>query len=271
MNQYRYKLGPITINFPDENQSNFSIFEDLAALFGKEYQSEAVKLLRSELKDIKPKASIDYESDNASITTPNIGSLLAVINSIIELSDEKHKKLFPGINQDELKIVFANAKKNRPRAKIWQTGDVFAIPLNDNTFSIGQVIDKKHHCTCALFAIRTNTIPIDQSAFKNYKPIAIMHTTDSLLNNGKWTILFNEPVTLNPNEGAGGRYGAVGSKSYSPGIMTDLANAYWGLQPWNTWFDEKYLDKLLLKGLTVPNTALILNETERQKYREENL
>jgi len=271
MEQYQYKLGPITIHFPNEDQNNFSIFEDLAELFGKDYQAEAVKLLRSKLKDIKPKPSIDYESDNISITTSNPGTLLSAINAIIELSDEENKKSFPEIDLDKLKTVLENAKKNKPKPKKWEKGDVFAIRLSDNTFSIGQVIDKQYHCTCALFPIRTGTIPISQTEFKNYEPVSIMHMTDSFLNNGRWQILFNEQVTLNPSDGSGGRYGEIGSKSYSPGTMCDLANAYWGLQPWNTWFDEKYLDKLLLKEIPVPGTALILNEAERQKYRKEKL
>lgn len=271
MNQYQYKLGPVTINFPDEDQSNFSIFEDLAELFGKEYQSEAVKLLRAQLKEVKPKPSIDYESDNAYISTSNTDTLISVINALVELSDDENKKSFPSINQDELKLAFVNAKKNRPKPKKWEVGDVFAIPLCDNTFSIGQVLDKKY-CTCALFEIRINNPLFNQSDFRKLRPISILHLGTDLLNNGTWQILFSDQVTLDPTSGSGGKFGEVGCISYGGGgTMTDLADAYFGLQPWNVMYDEDYYDKMLLKGLSRPGTALVLNETERQKYRQEKL
>jgi hypothetical protein len=266
-----YELGIITINFPDENQTNFSIFEDLAELFGKEYQSEAVKLLSAKLKDIKPKPTIDYESDNVSITTSNTDTLLSVIDSIIELCTNENKKLFLEINREELNIVFENAKKNRPKPKKSNIGDVFVIPLCDNTFSIGQVIDKKHHCTCALFEIRINVIQLTVSEFKKLRPISILHLSDNLLSNGTWEFLFNEQVTLNPNSGCGGRYGDIGSASFSPEMITDLANAYWGILPWNVMFDENFYDHLLLNSESRPSTALVLNEIERQKYRKDIL
>jgi len=272
MNQYQYKLGPITIHLPDEGESSFSIIEDLAEVFGKEYQSEAVKLLRAKLKEVKPKPSIDYESDNAFISTSNIDTLLTIINTIIELSDDKNKKSFPSINQDELKQVFVNAKKNRPKPKKWDIGDVFAIPLSDHTFSIGQVIDKRYGCTCALFDIHIKEALLDQSDFRKLSPVSILHLGTDLLNNGTWQILFNEEVTLDPAGGRGGKFGEVGSTSYGGGgTMTDLADVYFGLQPWNVMYDEDCYDKMLLKGLSRPNTAIVLSEAERQKYRQEKL
>lgn len=270
MNQYQYTLGPVTIHFPDENQNNFSIFHDLAELFGKEYQSEAVKLLRAKLKEVKPKPSIDYESDNVSISTSNIETLLTVINAIIELSDDKNKKSSPSINQDELKLVFENAKKNRPKPKKWDVGDVFAIPLSDDTFSIGQVIDKRYGCTCALFDVHIKEALLNPSDFRKLSPISILHLGTNLLNNGTWQIQFNDLVTLDPAGGSGGKFGEVGSTSYGGGgTMTDLADVYFGLQPWNVMFDEDYYDKMLLKGLSRPNNAIVLSETERKKYRQE--
>ena len=94
MTQYQIQVGQIKIKLPDENQNSFSIFEDLAELFDKEYQSEAVKLLKSQIKNVKPKPSIDSESDFTSITTSNIDTLLSVINAIIDLCTDENKKSF---------------------------------------------------------------------------------------------------------------------------------------------------------------------------------
>jgi len=272
VNQYQYQIGQIKINLPDEDQNSFSIFEDLAELFGNEYQSEAVKLLKAKLKEIKPKPSIDSEADFTYISTSNTGTLLSVIDAIIELSTDENKKLFSPFNRDELKIVFANAKKNRPKPKKWETGDVFAIPLCDNSFSIGQVIDKRYGCTCALFEIHITEALFNQPGFRKLRPISILHLGADLLNNGTWKILFNEQVTLDPNSGSGGRFGAVGSISYGGGgTMTDLADVYFGLQPWNVMYDKDYYDMMLLKGVTRPNTASVLTDSERRKYRQEKL
>ena len=269
MTQYKIQVGQITVNLPDENQSSFSIFEDLAELFDKEFQSEAVKLLKSQIKDVKPKPSIDSESDFTSITTSNVDTLLSVINVIIDLSTNESKKSFAQVNQPELKKIFTSAKKNRPKPKEWNTGDVFAIPLLDNTFSFGQVLDKKY-CTCALFDIRSTNSGLTVEEFKKLKPLSILHLGGDLLNNGQWKVLFNEAVTLNPDNGSGGRFGKIGCTSYGGGgTMTDLANAYWGLEPWNVLYEENYYDKILLKGISRPNTVLILNQVDRQKYRQE--
>src|SRR5574338_122867 len=94
MTQHQFQVGPIKINLPDANQSSFSIFHDLAELFGDEFQSDAVKKLRSKLKDVKPKASIDYEADNTHITTSNVDTLVAVITAIRELATKEFKVSF---------------------------------------------------------------------------------------------------------------------------------------------------------------------------------
>lgn len=51
--------------------------------------------------------------------------------------------------------------------------------------------------------------------------------------------------------------------------MNDLANSYWGLQPWNIMYKEDYYDGLLLKNISTPETAIILPPTERIKFRKE--
>jgi hypothetical protein len=269
MKNNQYQIGQIKINLPDENQGYFSIFEDLAEIFGKEYQSDAVKVLRVKLKDIKPKASIDYESGFTHITTSNVDTLLSVIYAIVELSEKKSgEDLKSDLNY--LKDLFEKAKRNRPKPKEWKVGDVFLIPLIDNSFSFGQVLDKKY-CTCALFNLKLNDPNLSQSRFFELQPISILHLSNGdLLNNGQWKVIFNEQVKLNPSSEYGGKAGTIGSISHGRcKAMVDLANGYWGLQPWNVMFEENYYDKLLLKDIPRPATALVLSQAERIKYRKE--
>jgi hypothetical protein len=268
----RYKIiGPIKVNFPDENDSSFSIFEDCAELFGQEFQSDAHKLLKAKLKDTKPKPSMDYEGDYLHIISANVDTIVSTIEAIIELSNSDNQTKFPKLDIDDLKKEFTNAKKNRPKPKSWDTGDAFIVPLIDGSFTIGQVLSK-NHCTCVVYDIRSLTLPtITQTEFKALKPISILHLSNGdFLNNGHWGVLFNEKVTLNPDSGHGGRFGEIGSLSYGGcEVLTDLANAYWGLTPWNTLGKEDYYDKMLLKNVSRPTTANILNSVDRQKYRLE--
>jgi hypothetical protein len=270
MTRKKILVGKIGISLPDENQSYFSIFEDLVELFGKEYQNEAAKILRSKLKDVKPKPSIDYESDYTHITTSNVDTLIAVIDSIIELTIDDYKNAFQEVNKAELNKIFTDAKKNRPKPKQWDTGDVFAIPLTEKTFTFGQVLNKKY-CTCALFDIHSKNAILPVLEFKKLNPISILHLSNGdLLNNGQWQIIFNQEVTLNPDGGSGGKFGTIGCVSYGQcGVMADLAKAYWGLIPWNVMYDEYYYDKILLKGIKRPNSGIILSHEDRLKYRKE--
>jgi hypothetical protein len=270
MKNYKLKIGSIKVNLPDENQKYFSIFEDLAELFGKGFQSEAVKLLRSKLKDVKPKASIDYESDYTHISTSNVDTILSVINAIEELTIGEPKKSFEQVDKAYLIETFSNAKKFRPKPKEWQTGDVFSIPLLDKTFSLGQVLDKKY-CTCVLFNVQIGNISLYKIDFRDLQAISILHLSNGdLLNNGRWQVLYNMPVTLNPSSGSGGRFGDIGSISYGGCTkLEDLANAYWGIIPWNVMYDETYYDEMLLKGIERPQTALVLNLADRKKFRKD--
>jgi hypothetical protein len=263
------KIGPITVNFPDENDKSFSIFEDCAELFGQEFQSDAHKLLNAKLKDTRPKPSMDYEGDYLHVTTANVDTIVATIEAIVELSTPDNKAKFPSIDTDSLRKEFDRAKKARPKPRPWDTGDVFLVPLLDKSFAIGQVLSKVN-CTCALYLFRSLTKPtITQGEFKALKPISILHLSNGdFLNNGTWEILFKGKATLSPNKGHGGRMGDIGSISYGGcKALTNLANAFWGLTPWNTLHKQDYYDNMLLKNISRPETANILSAVERKQYR----
>jgi hypothetical protein len=198
-------------------------------------------------------------------------AIISTIEAIIEISNSNYQNKFPQLDIDELKKEFTQAKKNRTKPKSWETGDVFFVPLIDGSFTIGQVLSK-NYCTCVVYEYRSLAQPtISKVDFKRLKPISILHLTNGdLLNNGHWGILFNEKIILDPSSGNGGTYGQIGCLSYGGcGVMTDLANAYWGLTPWNALYNEDYYDKMLLKNVSRPATASILNLADRQKYRRE--
>ncbi len=263
-------IGPIRVTLPDENQGYFSIFTDCAELFGTELQSEAVQLLKAKLKLVRPKPSINHESDFVSISTANIETIISAVLAIFELSTLENRAKFPDLVVNGLRAEFAFAKKNRPKPKKWEVGDVFSIPLKDNSYTIGQVLGAP--CTCALYLYRSVDFPnITVEEFEKLTPVSILHlSTGDLLNNGTWQVLFNAKVKLDPNSGHGGSQFEVGGVSYGGcGMMKDLADAYWGLAPWNTSFSEDYYETMLLKN--VPRTHVkILGAHERRQYRLDN-
>ena len=88
------KYGNVEIHLPDENLACFSIFQDLTKLFGVDFQSEAIALLKNELKshtDLKPKPCIDFESGYADITSRSAITIFLVAGIINELVQQEEK------------------------------------------------------------------------------------------------------------------------------------------------------------------------------------
>ena len=96
----------------------------MADLLGFEYQNDAVSKLRKELKtiDLKPKPSIDYEADNASIRTSNADTIFETAKIINELS-------IPEITINDKKTWSDLHKKlkdwKRPKPQKWTVGDLY--------------------------------------------------------------------------------------------------------------------------------------------------
>lgn len=88
------KYGNVEIQLPDENLACFCIFQDLTKLFGVDFQSEAIALLKSELEnhtDLKPKPCIDFESDYADISSRNANTIFLVAGIINDLVQKEEK------------------------------------------------------------------------------------------------------------------------------------------------------------------------------------
>jgi hypothetical protein len=135
------QIGKILIRLPDENSKQFYIFQDLADLFGDEYQSDSVSKLRKELKtiDIKPKPSIDYEAENASIRTTNADTIFETAKIINELSIPEIK-----VNDSKTWTDLQKTLKDwkRPKPQKWTIGDIFTFKVKDDSFVFGQVVGK---------------------------------------------------------------------------------------------------------------------------------
>jgi hypothetical protein len=237
------QIGNIIIRLPDENSKQFYIFQDLADLFGDEYQSDSVSKLRKELKtlDLKPKPSIDYEADNASIRTSNANTIFETAKIINELSIPEIK-----INDEKSWTDLYDKLKEwkRPKPQKWTVGDIFTFKVKDDSFVFGQVVGK--YPTCALFALKSDSDTVSEDDLRKAKAITILHLTPNRLNDFSWKVLRNIDVLVSKDSGPWGSDEIrIGHKSATPGYLEDVATYYWfGEHDWN---DEGKLKSLIMK------------------------
>ncbi len=237
------QIGEIKIRLPDENSKEFYIFQDLADLFGLEYQSDAVCALRKKLKSIilKPKPSIDYEADNVSIRTTSADIIFETAKIINDLSIQNFK-----IDNNKKWIELHNNLKSwkRPRPQDWKVGDLFTFKIKTNCFVFGQIIGP--FPTCALFDIKSQTDSISENEIKKAKVITILHLLPNRLNDFSWKILRNLDVLASKNSGPwGSDKVSIGHKSATPGYLEEVAKYYWFGE--HNWKDEKALKALIIK------------------------
>jgi hypothetical protein len=55
----------------------------------------------------------------------------------------------------------------------------------------------------------------------------------------------------------------VGSHSYSGGVLSSLAEAYYGLEPWNASLSN---DELLMPNIKRPKEVFFLSDSELDEY-----
>jgi hypothetical protein len=141
------------------------------------------------------------------------------------------------------------------RRKTWDIGNLFAVPLSDGSYSLGQVVGREaemlNSITCAFYRTRVNRAAIESPrGVPDQKDlIAVQFTTQDLLTRRIWKVLGNFPVTLPqslfPHEDKRGQ-NWIGATLVGSGNIVHFLNAYFGLEPWDQMRDPEYFDGLLL-------------------------
>ncbi len=144
---------------------------------------------------------------------------------------------------------------------------MFLIPLEDATYSVGQVLLKTvsalNSVICAFSKIRTDNVET-ATTFTPRDVVAVLFTTPDLLNSGDWRVIRHEPeivpvaryIDMHSLEAKG----YVGVKIIGSGIVENLLNAWFGLEPWDAFYEPDYLDKLLLPSVTRPDSAVLSDD-----------
>ena len=135
-------------------------------------------------------------------------------------------------------------------------GTLFAVPLRDSTYALGQVVGREpaliDSVTCAFYRIRIASEPLASTAQlpSSDDLIAVHFVTKDLLTKRVWKVIGKFPVALAPelfpHEDKRSR-GWVGARVIGSGIIVHFLNAYFGLEPWFQMQDPHYFDHLLLR------------------------
>ncbi|ABQ04353.1 Imm26 family immunity protein [Flavobacterium johnsoniae] len=262
-NKDNIEFGCFSISLPNEISAVFTIFEDLADCFQTEFQSEAVSILKKELKDIslKPKPNIDYESDYTHIDSRSADTIFEVAKVICNLTFREKCKMPSEIELENIYNILKNWK--RPPSQKWRVGDILSIPLLDNTFAFGQIVGTHLTKRCpilALFNLKKEIELISQDELRNVFPLAVYNSNQDEIANYTFKILYNYEILVSPDR--------VKNKNSSGGVsLKALGNVYFGLAPWNVMYLENYFDSYLLPEIERPKNIIWLNEEERNQYR----
>ena len=88
--------------------------------------------------------------------------------------------------------------------------------------------------------------------------LAVLHVNEDHLTAGEWPIIGHLQPMAEPYSGPCGHPFKTGGRSWD-GLET-LANAYFGLAPWNAFHKDDYLDAFLLPGVLRPAAVVIVGK-----------
>ncbi len=254
------KFGNFTISLPNEISSMFGIFGNLTNFFGVEYQSEAVDKLKTNLKELnlKPKPNIDFESDYTQIDSRSFETIFNVAKLINDLSISQYQIKF---TEEELENIYNQLKSwKRPPRQKWKIGDVFSIPMLNNSYCFGEIvgIHLANSPILAMFEITKNNMEITFEELQKSKLLVVYNLDDEEIKCKSFKILNNFELLAHSEQ--------VENKNKIGGVsLTTLANVYFGLEPWNVMYKEDYYDEYFLSKR--PKNILWLNDEEKEKYR----
>src|SRR5699024_5389543 len=196
----------------------------------------------------------DYESSVVIVRTANAELILKIALIIHELAKVN-------IPKEEINFVKNKLSSHkRPKKQKWKEGDIFQIKLENGTYAFGQVVWKSgSHPVCGLFDMNKTDVPTLEE-ISNKPFISVLTLTPRSLDNHKWKVLGKIEVKIQMEDIPRKFNGTVciGAKNFTDGAFEKLANAFYGVIPWNVSHKENFFDQILLPGVERPSTAKVL-------------
>jgi hypothetical protein len=161
--------------------------------------------------------------------------------------------------------MLEKVKRPKRQKQTWEAGDFFMIPLNDGTFSLGQVVSLEPGALNSLVATfydaRCSSQDADPSALqKEATLLAVLFVTRDLLDSGHWKVFGNArppDVRQYLNVEASRKRGYINARITGSGIVQQFLNACHCLEPWNQFHKPDYLDHLLVSPDRKPAKLLM--------------
>jgi hypothetical protein len=155
---------------------------------------------------------------------------------------------------------------NKRRRKIkWQMGDVFAVPLKDGRFSMGQTLGRSMPNSVRIALYNEVSDSVEGLTIENLcRPenlISLIEVTKEQLDYGVWKIIGNKAIAIPQEDQPNEKYRAlrwIGASFYDAGLAEDFLNAYNALLPWDKWYDPNFLDELLVDISKKPKNLILI-------------
>ncbi|MFO0745007.1 MAG: hypothetical protein U1F43_04930 [Myxococcota bacterium] len=241
------EVGALTVFFPTGSMRSFWFMHDLAGLFGDEVNADAERRLRLALSE-RPKGrlGLDVEADSVLVSASNAALMQRVLEAVRALCRDPEDLPTAALAAAQRAMEAAP----KPKRQRWQIGSVFAVPLADGAWAFGQVVDlarpaPRRHAGPLRAPARAEPAlaPDEVLDVVTARTLTILHTTASGLDaDGVFRVVGEGPIALDPGSGPHGPRAA--GRSWD-GIAT-VANAWYGLYPWNLLYAPVGLDRSIM-------------------------
>lgn len=147
----------------------------------------------------------------------------------------------------------------RKRKITWEFGAVFAVPLPDGTFGIGQAIAPMmaNVIYCAFTRQRVGEIDGGVPHLLSTDVVSRVPVTRVQLDYAAWPILGVAPPCCAKSDFIAEAYAArgyVGATVYDAALAEDFLAAFHALAAWDDWHQPDYLDRWLVSPNAKPQT-----------------
>jgi len=151
----------------------------------------------------------------------------------------------------------------RKKKVIWKPNDVFAIPLINGKYAIGHVLDQNfpNAVRIALYDEVINNFENTDitGLIDNNSLISLIEVTREQLDYGVWKAIGSKRTAIPIDKYANEQFRKnkmINSIVYDAGLAEDFVNSFYGLLPWDDWYDPNYLDEFLISLSKKPNNLL---------------